>query len=273
MRAHQRVTQAGPGNQQVREYLELRRSRGGRSPTRAAIEGLGLIDAALTHGATIEVALACPALLRGTRADGVVARLAAAGVPMLQVSERTFERLTARDGPDGLAAIVRVRTVPLHEVAVGGVARALVLDRFEHPGNVGSLIRCAGAVGATAVIVTDQLVRLNHPLVVKASAGAIFSVAVTSARAEDALVWLRAHAFQVVAADPAASRSYRSARYGPRVAVVLGSERHGLATVWRNGADELLAIPMAGRVDSLNAGHAGALFLYEVAHRHRVQGA
>jgi len=204
VRAHQRVTQAGPGNQQVREYLELRRSRGGRSPTRAAIEGLGLIDAALTHGATIEVALACPALLRGTRADGVVARLAAAGVPMLQVSERTFERLTARDGPDGLAAIVRVRTVPLHEVAVGGVARALVLDRFEHPGNVGSLIRCAGAVGATAVIVTDQLVRLNHPLVVKASAGAIFSVAVTSARAEDALVWLRAHAFQVVAADPAA---------------------------------------------------------------------
>jgi len=126
VRAHQRVTQAGPGNQQVREYLELRRSRGGRSPTRAAIEGLGLIDAALTHGATIEVALACPALLRGTRADGVVARLAAAGVPMLQVSERTFERLTARDGPDGLAAIVRVRTVPLHEVAVGGVARALV---------------------------------------------------------------------------------------------------------------------------------------------------
>jgi len=71
-----------------------------------------------------------------------------------------------------------------------------------------------------------------------------------------------------MAADPGARVPYRQAAYTPKIAVILGSERLGLSAFWRCAADQLVAIPMLGHVDSLNVGHAGALLLFEVAHHH-----
>jgi TrmH family RNA methyltransferase len=234
----------------------------------ACVEGAGLLEAALGHGAVVEAVLVCSELLRTDRAVALVGRLDHEGVPVLQVSEKTFARLSRRDGPDGVAAVVRVVPPRLCDVEVPRYARVVVLDGLELPGNVGSLVRCSSAIGAAAVLCTGGRVRANHPLVVKASVGAVFSVPMVTTTEDEALAWLRARDFQVVAADPGATTSYRDARYGPRVAVVLGSERYGLSAFWRNAAHERLAIPMQGHVDSLNAGHAGALFLFEVAHRH-----
>jgi RNA methyltransferase, TrmH family len=263
---HHLGTPAGPGHAVVRRYLALR----GGARDGACVEGHGLIEAALAHGATIESLIVCGPLLRGgPRAAALVDRLVASGVGTVTVSERTFDRLSTRDGPDGLAAIAGFTTVPVGEVELGGGARVLVLDGLELPGNVGSLVRCASATGVDAVVLTGRRVRANHPLVVKASVGAIFSVPIVTADDDAALAWLRAEHVEVVAADPSATRSYRDTRYALRTAIVLGSERFGLSEFWRRAADQRLTIPMLGRVDSLNAGHAGALFLFELAHRHR----
>jgi TrmH family RNA methyltransferase len=268
---HRNVIPAGPGNRWVREYLGLRAGRSTIPSTRVAFEGAGILDASLAHGAQLEAVLICPELARRDVAP-LVRSLADAGVPTLRVTPRTFGRLTLRDGPDGVAAIARLRPVELTAVSLAPRARVLVLDRFEGAGNVGSLLRCADAAGVRLVLVTERRVRLNHPLIVKSSVGAVFSVPIASVTATVALEWLRARSFQLIAADPAAAVSFRDARYAPRVAVVLGSERHGLSPAWRSAADLLVRIPMAGRVDSLNAGHAGALFLYEVLRQHEPDG-
>jgi TrmH family RNA methyltransferase len=193
--------------------------------------------------------------------------LTEAGVPAFQVSRRTYLRLAERDGPDGLAAVVRLSSLNLADITPGPAARLLVLDSFELAGNVGSLIRCADAVGASAVILTEQHVRINHPLVMKASMGTAFSVPLCSSDAETALTWLRGQGFWVLGADPPATTSYRDADYRARTAVVLGSERCGLSRFWKQASDQLVSIPMLGDADSLNVGHAGALILYEALHR------
>lgn len=164
------------------------------------------------------------------------------------------------------------RLTELETLEPSAPSRILVLDRFESPGNVGSLIRSASAAGAAAIVLTDRRVRPNHPLVIRSSVGAAFSVPIVVVPEEQAHMWLRQHNFQVAAADPASSTSYRDATFQDKVAIVLGSERFGLSEYWRHSADTALLIPMLGAVDSLNAGHAGALFLFEAAHQHQLRG-
>lgn len=261
-----RLAPAGPGHPLVRRYARLRSGRGQGRGSGVALEGLWMIESARAGGSRLDAVFVCPDLLRDEVSRDLVEAVVAAGVPTVRVAERVLRRMVDRDGPDGLAAIAALEVVPLHRLRPADPARALVLDRPELPGNVGTLVRCADAVGAVAVIVTGNRVRLSHPALVKASMGTVLTMSVTVEEPAEALAWLRHHGFGVVAADVGAPSSYRAARYGRRVAIVLGNERTGLSGFWREVADQRVAIPMLGRADSLNVGHAGAVLLYEALH-------
>jgi TrmH family RNA methyltransferase len=205
----------------------------------------------------------CPELLRGTEGTRLVEQLAGNGVTVLHVSERVLRRMAERDGPDGLAAIARLRPARLADVVVGSETRVVVADRCELVGNLGTLVRCADGAGAAAVLAVDCPFRLSHPLLVKASMGTLFTTPVVAIDRRATMFWLRRQGFRIVAADPEATVSYRDAEYGSPVAIVLGNERHGLAPEWMAEADLVVSIPMLGVADSLNVGHAAALLLYE----------
>jgi TrmH family RNA methyltransferase len=230
------------------------------------LEGAWAIGAAVDGRLPIEAVFVCDALVRDADlARRLVSSLCGDGAVALSVSDRVMRRMVDRDGPDGLAALGRMSTRSLSSVALDAhqPARVVVADGAELAGNLGTIIRCADGAGARAVLVTDRRLRVTHPLVVKASMGTVFTTAVVDADRAEALAWLRRRRFRIVAADPAGGSSYRSVAYGDRVAIVLGSEREGLAPFWRDAADVLVSIPMLGVADSLNVGHAAALLLYE----------
>ena len=268
---HHDLVPAGSGHPEVRRFLAVKHNR---APGRGLVglEGFWMIRAAADRGAAVETVLVCPEMMRGDDGRRLVARLAGQGASALQVSRRTLLRIAEREGPDGLAALAQLPEVRLDQLRPGPTALVLVLDGAELAGNVGALVRCADAVGATGVIMTDHRVRLAHPLLVKASMGTIFSVPICTTDEADAAAWLRKEGFHLVAADPGATTSYRLADYPARVAIVLGAERRGLGPFWRRAADQTVAIPMLGTADSLNVGHAGALLLYEWLHRHQLLG-
>lgn len=255
---------AGPGHPRVEQFRNTKHNRRPHPRDRIALEGLWVIRSAVAAGVPIDAIFVCPALLRGDEAAALLARLS--NVATYEVSEKIFRRMADRDGPDGLAALGRLPTVTLAHVPITATTRVVIADSCELAGNLGTIIRTADGAGAAAVVVTDRHVRLNHPLVLKASMGTIFSVPVVAAERADALQWLHAAGFTIIAADPAANVSYRDIDYARPVAIVVGSERYGLATFWRNGASELVSIPMLGVADSLNVGHAAALLLYEALH-------
>lgn len=174
-----------------------------------------------------------------------------------------------REGPDGVAAIAHLPERRLGDFQVTAATRLIIADSFELAGNLGTIIRCADGAGAAAVLLTERRVRVNHPLVVKASMGTVFSLPVVEVGRADAVWWLRHHRCRVIAADPLAATSYREADYSGPVAIVMGSERYGLAPFWKQHAHESVAIPMLGVADSLNVGHAAALLLYEALAQHR----
>lgn len=237
---------------QVKRCLDVRR---GRTTGAVVLEGRWALERATGAGVEIDAVITCPELLRGPPLDGAI-----------EVGEKVFRRLTERDGPDGVVSLARVSHRSLDDIAPG--ERVLVADGVELPGNVGTLVRTADGAGATAVVVCAP-VRLSAPALVRASMGAVLWVPVVRAPAAATVEWLRAHGCAVIAADPAGPTSYRDAVYGRPVAIVVGSERDGVSEEWRRAADEIVSIPMLGRSDSLNVGHAAALLLYEALHRHQ----
>lgn len=132
---------------------------------------------------------------------------------------------------------------------------------------MGAILRTADAAGAEGVILTQGAVSstdLHNPNVVRASLGTIFSVPVVSDSNTAVIYWLRQQGIQIVTTTPTATTPYTAVDLTGPVAVVMGSEAHGLSDEWLLAADKKVMIPMHGIADSLNLSVAAALLLYEV---------
>lgn len=252
----------------VREFLGVKRHPASRGLQGAvALEGTWLIRRAMAAGVRLEAVFVCPALLHGAEGLALAGKAVGLGAEGYEVSERVLSRLVDRDGPDGIAALGRARERTLGDIRVGRRTRVMIADGWDLPGNLGTLIRCADAAGASGVLVVEQGFGLSHPLVLKASMGAALAMPVVAVGRPAARRWLGERGFRIVAADPAGGRSYRDVDYRGPLAIVVGSERRGLAREWLAAADSVAAIPMLGVSDSLNAAVAAALLLYEALAR------
>jgi TrmH family RNA methyltransferase len=256
-------TAAGAQHPRVKQFTSLKRNLKGNPDRLVPLEGLWEVGRALDAGLELRAFFVSPELLRGDAGRSMADRVVATGVHSYQVSGKVFERMADREGPDGLAAIAVLPRFDWASVPLGPSNRVVVLDGLEIVGNVGTVIRCADATGADAVILTNRRVRLTHPKLVHSSMGTSLTVPVIEAEVDEAVSWLRANGFRIVTTDAEGTSSYRGADYSGRVALVLGSERYGVSEPWHDAEDVRVSIPMAGRVDSLNVGNAAVLVLYE----------
>ena len=255
---------AGLKHPRVQEFLAVkRRPASGGLVSLVTLEGTWMIGQAMFAGVRLQAVFMCPTLLQSADELAAVKKAVDMGAEGYEVSERVLSRLADRDGPDGIAAIGQIRRRELDDICVDRRTHVVIADRWDLPGNLGTLIRCADAAGASGVLVVDQGFGLSHPLVVRASIGAALTMPVVAVGRLEANRWLREHGFRIVAAHPAGSHSYRDVDYRGPLAIVVGSERRGLAPEWLDAADSIAAIPMLGHCDSLNAAVAGALLLYE----------
>ncbi|MGQ9661298.1 MAG: RNA methyltransferase [Kiritimatiellia bacterium] len=153
---------------------------------------------------------------------------------------------------------------PLTSVVVRERPLVVVAEAIEKPGNLGTILRSADATGVTAVLVCDRCTDINNPNVVRASIGTLFSLPVVETTSAEALVWLRAHKIQIVAASPHATQKYTEVDLRGPTAIVVGTEQYGLSPTWLEAAHVRVRIPMLGQADSLNVAAATTILLYEV---------
>jgi RNA methyltransferase, TrmH family len=259
---------AGVKHPRVQEFLDIKRHPAACGlPGAVALEGTWMIKQALAAGVGLRAVFVSPPPQAG-EVLALAGQAVSRGAEGYAVSQRVLSRLTGRDGPDGMAALGLVRQRELGDIGVGHRTRVVIADGWDLPGNLGTLIRCADGAGAAGVLVIEQGFGLSHRLVLKASMGAALALPVVAVGRPAARRWLREHGFRIVAADPAGTRSYRDVDYRGPLAIVIGSERRGLAPEWLAAADSIAAIPMLGISDSLNATLAGALLLYEALAQH-----
>jgi RNA methyltransferase, TrmH family len=229
------------------------------------VQGIQPVWQAVEAGAEIETLVVAPGLLRHDGAAAMVEAQESAGVRVARLSDELFGRIADRDGPSGLAAIVRAVPVSLADLEHGDGAVFAALDEVGNPGNLGTIVRTASAAGAAGVILIGASADPYDPAAVKSSMGALFTVPVASvATAQEFLDWARGHGIPVVATSGRASLSCWEADLRPPLALLLGSEGAGLPDDLLAAADRRVAIPMTGTAESLNLAVAAGILLFEV---------
>jgi TrmH family RNA methyltransferase len=183
----------------------------------------------------------------------------AADVELTAVSRSVADRICVRGGP--VLAVAQCFPLGLDLFDPPRPELLLAVEHVEKPGNVGAMLRTAAAVGAS-LLVCDEVTDVFNPSTVRASLGALFTVAIAQAPAPEARAWMGDRSIGLLAAVPDAAKSIWEADMSGPVAVAVGAEDTGLTPDLQVGA-EPISIPMAAGVDSLNASVAAAVFLYE----------
>jgi TrmH family RNA methyltransferase len=260
---------ANPLAKRVRALAERRHRR---REGAFVVEGIQPVWQAVSAGAEIETLIVAPDLLRGSPALAMVEERERRGMRVARLTRDLFERLSDRDGPSGLAAIVHGRVLALPDLAVGPDSLFVALHEIGNPGNLGTIIRTADAAGAGVVLLGDTTDPFA-PAAVKASMGALFEVPVAQAGdPADLFEWARARGVGVVATSAHADAQHWSTSYPAPLALLLGSEGVGLPRDLLERGDLRVRIPMVGGAHSLNLAVAAGILLYEVR-RQRVRPA
>jgi TrmH family RNA methyltransferase len=185
---------------------------------------------------------------------------------VVQVSDRLFGQVAQTQSPQGIAALVELRAEDLGAALAHRDALLLVACGLQDPGNLGTMMRSAQALGATALVTLENTVNPFNPKAVRASAGTVFHLPVFCSQTPSALfARLRTAGVQIVATDRHCASSLAQADLRGPVAILIGQEAAGLPPEISREANLLLSIPIRPGTDSINAATAASIFLYEAA--------
>jgi TrmH family RNA methyltransferase len=246
----------------VTAAIKLHRHVGRRRAARFLAEGPNLVEAALRRGLVSEV----------FATEAAAARFAPllSGTQVQLVNERAAKALSETVTPVGLVAVCSVPETSLEDVLNGSPRLLAVAAEISEPGNAGTLIRLADAMGADAVVLAGNSVDPYNGKCLRASAGSIFSIPVVSEPdAVAAVSALSAAGLQVLATTVDGEISLDDAELAAPTAWLFGAEAHGLSTELAEAATHRVQIPMPGTAESLNVASAAAICLYQSARAHR----
>ena len=227
-------------------------------------EGVRTVEELLASPLTVRGVLTAPQLDETTRGSALTQTISARGVPTERVDPREFASAAETDSPQGVLAIAEVPDRTLAPLANRAKLRLLVLDGVQDPGNVGTIVRTAAAMGADATVALPGTVDLWNAKVVRSGMGAHFHHLCLPGTWDDLDAFRRDGSLDVWGAD-ASGEPLTALRSPSRVAVVVGNEGGGLSAASRERATRLVAIPLAAPVESLNVAVATGILLHELS--------
>lgn len=189
-----------------------------------------------------------------------------AHVETLLLPDKLFASAVPSETPQGVAALVRWKESSLDDVFAKSETGPLVaIAGIQDPGNLGTILRSAEAFGASGVLLGEGTVSSFNPKVVRASAGSIFRLPVVRVKLLDAVRRAKDHSLRLLATSSHKGIPLSQANLAGPLAIFIGSEGAGLPANLMAEMDEVVAIPHAPQVESLNAAVATSIVLYEVA--------
>ncbi|QNP62410.1 TrmH family RNA methyltransferase [Streptomyces genisteinicus] len=208
------------------------------------------------------------------RYDGIVRAALDAGARVHHASDAVLAEVSQTVTPQGLVGVCRFLDSPFEDILAAGPRLVAVLANVRDPGNAGTVLRCADAAGADAVVLTDASVDLYNPKSVRASVGSHFHLPVAvGVPVETAVQGLKGAGVRVLAADGAGEHDLDdeldSGTMGGPTAWIFGNEAWGLPEETRALADAVVRVPIHGKAESLNLATAAAVCLYASARAQR----
>lgn len=231
-------------------------------------EGIWAHRKVLEFSTPVQSLIVCPDCIVTEDAFAVLEQMTKTTTDRYSVSQKTFQKLSERDKPDGLLAIASLPTYELDSFHPDDKSIVLVLDGIEIPGNIGTMLRTCDGAGIDAVFICNKRARLTHPKLIKGSMGAVLSVPIFEfSQVSHCREWLYSNGFTVYLADTRADKYYYDEPFGKKTALIMGSERYGITREWYDGEYTMICIPQLGHCDSLNVGVAATVLCYEASHK------
>lgn len=200
-------------------------------------------------------------------ADKLKTRLKATGYE--EVSDEVFAKMSDTQTPQGILAVVKQPCHELNQLLMQDNPLFVILENLQDPGNLGTIIRTGEGAGITGVIMSDATVDIYNPKVIRSTMGSIYRVPFVYEQDLVAVLGkLHEAGVKTYAAHLKGEDYYDSFSFKEPTAFLIGNEGNGLTEELSKAASSYLKIPMEGKVESLNAGIAAALLMYE-AHRQR----
>jgi TrmH family RNA methyltransferase len=241
-----------------------------------AIEGLRILEEAIRSGLRFSAVFFRESAQ--DRADRLLPQIGSQ-VETLLLPDKLFDSLVPSESPQGVAALVRLKEFSLDDVIEQErlqVGPIVVLAGLQDPGNLGTILRSSEAFGSAGVVLGEGTVSPFNSKVVRASAGSVFRLPVIhghgkseTPKLEEASEKLRAKGVRLIATSSHKGTPLDQADLKSPVAIFFGNEGAGLSREVMSKMDEVIAIPHTAQVESLNAGVAASIVLYEAARQRK----
>lgn len=228
-------------------------------------EGMKLVIDAIDNGWTIRTLIYAKAGRGQDNVEKLAARCLAKGADVLIVSEKVLGAIARRDNPQMVMGVFEQRWTAPAAIRPGGNDVWVALDRVRDPGNLGTIIRTADAVGAKGVILVGQTTDPFATETVRATMGSIFAVPLSKMSESDFIAFAGKWPGMVVGTHLKGAVDYRKPDYTNKpVLLLMGNEQAGLTDDLAEACTVLIKIPQAGRADSLNLAIATGVSLFEI---------
>ncbi len=232
-------------------------------------EGLKLVADAIAGGWPTRILVHRAGEDRPMLATAIAATRRSGG-EVLEVTAEVLEKLSRRDNPQTVIGVFEQRLEAIGDVRPSRDGLWIGLDRVRDPGNLGTIIRTADAVGAEGVMLIGETTDPFGIEAVRATMGSIFNIRLAAGSAADVLAWRQSFAGEVVGTHLSGTADYRSIDYAMPSVLLMGNEQQGLPEDLAESCDRLVKIPMAGRADSLNLAVATGVMLFEMRRKQLV---
>jgi TrmH family RNA methyltransferase len=242
---------------------DLRRRKARERQQLFTAEGVRAVEELLRSPLRIRGVLTAPQLAEAPRGAVLLATIRARGLELSELAPLDFASAAETESPQGVLAIAEIPVLDADSLTLPVAARIVVLDALQDPGNVGTILRTAAALGAAAVLAMPGTVDLWNAKVVRSAMGAHFHLPVGSCDWA-AFDRLRDRAGVIAWAADAGGTALDALGAPPRLALIVGNEGAGLSAEGRTRADRIVALPIGDRVESLNVAVATGIFLYQL---------
>ena len=244
---------------------ELRRAFHEAAPTEkgeVAIEGMHLLEEAIRAGLKLSSVFVSESATE--RARKLLPQLSAHTETLL-LPDEIFASAVPTETPQGIAALVKVKSFALDDALVPAPALLVIAAGLQDPGNLGTIVRSAEAFGGTGLLLAERTVSSWNWKAVRASAGSMFRLPVVKVTLAEALAEVKRRGLRVLATSSHKGTQIGECDLRGSVAIIIGNEGAGLPKDVLAQADEAVCIPQSPKVESLNAGIATSIILYEAS--------
>lgn len=228
------------------------------------VEGVRAVEELLRSPLDVVGVLTAPRLAENERGVVLIGGMAQKGWRLEAVDDREFRSAADTDSPQGVLAIARAPERTMASLAGRDPLRILVLDGVQDPGNVGTLIRTAAALGADATVALPGTVDVWNAKVVRSAMGAHFHHPAFHASWDAVGAFLSAESVDLWAADAGGLPVDKTVLAPRRLAIAVGNEGAGLSGVVRGAASRVVSLPISSTVESLNVAVAAGILLHEL---------